>query len=92
MVWVSRGIKLFKAITRDGKLLNFDQLKHRHDLPNLYYFWFLQLRLAFQAQFGDRSIESFPLDLENLLMSEELPKTLSVTYKELFKKRLKVRE
>lgn len=66
MVWVSRGIKLFKAITRDGKLLNFDQLKHRHDLPNSHYFRFLQLRHAFQVQFKDRFIESLQSELENL--------------------------
>lgn len=35
------------------------------------------------------SSESFPSDLENLLMKEELPKTLSITCKELFKNRPK---
>ena len=45
----------------------------------------MSLRHAYWAQFDNQTVESFPSRLEDLLMTEDLPKTLSVTYKELFK-------
>lgn len=37
-------------------------------------------------EFRERVVESMPSALEDMLMGEDLPKTLSVTYKERFKK------
>lgn len=83
----SRGVKVFGAITREGELITFDQLKTRHDLPNSYFFCYLQLRYAFQAQFSSQKVEVLPSALEDLLSDEDLVNPLSVTYKPLLKKK-----
>ena len=84
MGWATRGIKTLKDVTMDGELLTFDQLKARHDLPNNQLFRYLQLRHALKSQFKVLAIESVPSRLEEMLSTEDLPKTLSVSYKKLF--------
>lgn len=68
------------------RTVDFPQLQTKHELTNPYFFRFIQLRHAFQTQFKEKTVESLPSDLETLLTVEDLTKTLSVTYKEFFKK------
>lgn len=64
MVWMTKGIKTVEDTIREGELLTFNQLKTRHDLPNAYYFRFLQLRHAFQVQFRELGLETQPSAVE----------------------------
>lgn len=68
-------------------MLSFNQLKDRHDLPNWYFFRYLQLRHAFVAQFGTDAVILHSSPLEQLLCDESVQGTLSETYKELFAER-----
>lgn len=86
MIWACKGIKVLKDITSEGELCTFDQLKARHDLPNSFFFRYLQLRHAFKEQFTGQRIEYLPSLLENILLEEDLVKPLSSVYKSLFKK------
>lgn len=88
MIWACRGVRVLEDITREGDLITFDQLKAGHNLPNSIFFRYLQLRHAFQMQFGDRRVEFLPSALETLLKEENLAKPFSTVYKSLFKKTL----
>lgn len=86
MIWACKGVKILNDITREGELCTFDQLKAWHNLPNSFFFRYLQLRHAFQEQFKNQRIEYLSSELENLLTDEELAKPLSSVYRSLFNK------
>lgn len=83
VLWASRGIRYLHTICENGALLTFDQLKARFNLPNVYFFQFLQLRHAYRAQFGDSPLTLYQSNMESLLRQETLNKPLSTIYKAL---------
>lgn len=62
---------------------SFDQIKSLIPLPNSYFFWFLQQRHAYNAQFGSSPLTIYQFDMELLLRDESLEKPLSTIYKAL---------
>lgn len=68
----------------NGKLLQFDTLKTKFNLPNTRLFRYLQLTHAYNAQFGGTILRMQMSDLESLLGEYALDKVLSTIYKQLF--------
>lgn len=77
------GNKLVCSVVGNEVLLTFEVLKRKKQLPNSHLFRYLQFRHAFFAQFGSSSLEVRVGDLESLLRDTELPKALSIIYKQL---------
>lgn len=84
VTWPRYRIKTVGAVVGNGMLLTFGELKSRYRLPNSHLLRFLQFRHAFSAQFGSSTLEVPVGDLESLLRAKDLPKALSIIYKELF--------
>lgn len=83
IIWARVGVKQLKYIVGGKKLLNFNQLKDKHGLPNWFFFRYLQLSHAFKTQFASDSLDLGSSPLESLLCEENLKKPLSEVYKGL---------
>lgn len=66
IVWADKVIIQLKDIMGNGQLPTFDDLKWKFQLPNWYFFCYLQLRHAYKSQFG--MVQSS--DLERLQEAE----------------------
>lgn len=84
------GIKQLKHIVGGRKLLTFDQHKDKYNLPNWYFFRYIQLRHSSLAQFSSDTLELGASPLELMLVNEVLQKPLPEVYKELFVERPKM--
>lgn len=81
VVWTRFGVKKIRDIMHNSRLRTFDELKSLFNLPNTHFFKFIQLRHAYQLQYGCTTVSISTWGLETLLGDEDLVKPLSVLYK-----------
>lgn len=66
-LWAAKAIKHLADICDGSALFTFDRLKNKFQLPNSFFFRFLQLRHAFESQFKSLAICLEQDDLEALM-------------------------